>query len=71
MRLSRFFWTSVRLYWEYSGADVDRAHEIYHDDAVLEFPPSGRAIQRRRHVHRMAEAVSGRRALPGAKDHYT
>jgi hypothetical protein len=29
---------TVRLYWEYSGADVDRAHEIYHDDAVLEFP---------------------------------
>ena len=31
----------VRRYWEYAGADVDRAHEIYHDDAVLEFPQSG------------------------------
>ena len=30
----------VRRYWEYSGADVDRAHELYHDDAVLEFPQS-------------------------------
>lgn len=25
----------------YSGADEARAHEIYHDDAVLEFPQSG------------------------------
>jgi hypothetical protein len=25
----------------YSGADEDKAHEIYHDDAVLEFPQSG------------------------------
>ena len=23
---------------KYAGKDVDRAHEIYHDDAVLEFP---------------------------------
>jgi hypothetical protein len=25
----------------YSGADEDKAHEIYHDDAILEFPQSG------------------------------
>ena len=31
----------VRRYFEYAGADVDRAHELYHDDAVLEFPQSG------------------------------
>ena len=31
----------VRRYLEYPGADVDRAHELYHDDAVLEFPQSG------------------------------
>ena len=31
----------VRRYLEYAGKDVDRAHEIYHDDAVLEFPQSG------------------------------
>jgi hypothetical protein len=30
----------VRRYFEYAGADVDLAHEIYHDDAVLEFPQS-------------------------------
>jgi hypothetical protein len=31
----------VRQYWEYPGADVERADEIYHDDAVVEFPQSG------------------------------
>jgi hypothetical protein len=28
-------------HWEYSGRDEVVAHEIYHDDAVLEFPQSG------------------------------
>jgi SnoaL-like domain len=35
----------VRRYWEYAGADVDRAHEIYHPDAVLEFPQSGERFE--------------------------
>jgi hypothetical protein len=35
----------VRRYFEYSGADVDRAHELYHDDAVLEFPQSGERFE--------------------------
>ena len=30
----------VQRMWEYAGADVDRAHELYHEDAVLEFPQS-------------------------------
>ncbi|MFN8450916.1 MAG: nuclear transport factor 2 family protein [Anaerolineae bacterium] len=28
----------LRRHWEYSGKDEDIANEIYHDDAVLEFP---------------------------------
>jgi hypothetical protein len=28
-------------HWQYSGIDEDKAHEIYHEDAVLEFPQSG------------------------------
>lgn len=32
---------ALRRHWEYSGKDEDVAHEIYHDDAVLEFPQSG------------------------------
>ena len=35
----------VRRYWEYAGADVDRAPELYHDDAVLEFPQSGERFE--------------------------
>ena len=32
---------ALRRHWEYSGRDEDVAHEIYADDAVLEFPQSG------------------------------
>ena len=28
-------------HWRYSGQDEDIVHEIYHDDAVLDFPQSG------------------------------
>ena len=35
----------VRRYWEHAGADVEHAHEIYHDDAVLEFPQSGERFE--------------------------
>ena len=28
-------------HWQYDGIDDDRSHEIYHGDAVLEFPQSG------------------------------
>ena len=28
-------------HWTFEGLDYDKSHEIYHDDAVLEFPQSG------------------------------
>jgi hypothetical protein len=28
-------------HWKYEGIDYDKSHEIYHDDAILEFPQSG------------------------------
>jgi hypothetical protein len=31
---------AFQRYWEYSAIDQDIAHEMYHDDAVLEFPQS-------------------------------
>ena len=37
----------VRQYWEYAGADVDHADEIYHEDAVVEFPQSGERFEGR------------------------
>jgi len=36
----------VRRHWEHvAQGDTDRAHEIYHDDAVLEFPQSGERFE--------------------------
>ena len=32
-------------HWEYSGRDEDIAHEIYNEDAVLEFPQSGERFE--------------------------
>lgn len=31
---------TLQHYWEYAATDSERAHEIYHDDAVLVFPQS-------------------------------
>lgn len=31
---------ALRRHYEYVGDDQERAHEIYHDDAILEFPQS-------------------------------
>jgi SnoaL-like protein len=35
----------IRRYWEGTGGDRVAAHEIYHDDAVLEFPQSGERFE--------------------------
>jgi hypothetical protein len=32
-------------HWEYAATDQDVTHEIYHDDAVLEFPQSGERFE--------------------------
>jgi hypothetical protein len=32
---------ALRRHWDFTGKDEDVAHEIYHADAVLEFPQSG------------------------------
>ena len=29
---------ALKRHWDYTGIDEDITHEIYHDDAVLEFP---------------------------------
>jgi hypothetical protein len=36
---------ALRRYIEYSGVDQDISHEIYHEDAVLEFPQSGERFE--------------------------
>lgn len=36
---------ALRRHWDYEGKDYDISHEIYHDDAVLEFPQSGERFE--------------------------
>ena len=36
---------ALKRHWDYSGKDEDVASEIYHDDAVLEFPQSGERFE--------------------------
>lgn len=36
---------ALKRYVDYSGIDQDIAHEIYHEDAVLEFPQSGERFE--------------------------
>jgi ketosteroid isomerase-like protein len=36
---------ALRHYVDYSAVDQDVAHEIYHEDAVLEFPQSGERFE--------------------------
>jgi hypothetical protein len=35
----------IRQFWGDTGRDPDASHEIYHDDAVLEFPQSGERFE--------------------------
>ena len=35
----------LERHWDYAATDQDIAHEVYHDDAVLEFPQSGERFE--------------------------
>ncbi|HEX8972330.1 nuclear transport factor 2 family protein, partial [Oryzihumus sp.] len=35
----------LQRHWEFAGTDQDITHEIYHADAVLEFPQSGERFE--------------------------
>lgn len=36
---------ALQRHWDHAGKDEDVTHEIYHDDAVLEFPQSGERFE--------------------------
>jgi ketosteroid isomerase-like protein len=36
---------ALKRHWDFTGRDEDVSHEIYHDDAVLEFPQSGERFE--------------------------
>jgi hypothetical protein len=35
----------LKRHWDFAATDQDIAHELYHDDAVLEFPQSGERFE--------------------------
>jgi hypothetical protein len=35
----------IRRFWEFAASDQDITHEIYHDEAILEFPQSGERFE--------------------------
>jgi hypothetical protein len=37
----------VRMHWENISTNVERSHDLYHEDAVLEFPQSGERFEGR------------------------
>jgi hypothetical protein len=50
----------IRRYWESTADDQDTTHEIYHEDAILEFPQSGERFEG------VANFKEWRRQYPGA-----
>jgi hypothetical protein len=53
---------ALRRHWDASDVnDFDAEHEIYHDDAVLEYPQSGERIRGRANIQ------ASRAAQPNAK----
>ena len=54
-------------HWAASDAnDFEAEHEIYHDDAVLEYPQSGERIRGRRNIQASRFAQPNKKALYGA-----
>jgi hypothetical protein len=51
----------IRRYWENTTGDQDQdiTHEIYHEDAVLEFPQSGERFEGVAQLQGVAKPVSG------------
>lgn len=54
--------SALEAHWAYSGNDEDRAHEIYHHDAVVEFPQS------RERFEGVANVRDWRKAYPAEVD---
>ena len=40
-------------HWEFTGIDINRSHEIYHDDVVVEFPQSGERISGKHNIYEL------------------
>ena len=45
--------TALDRHWELTGKDIDRSHEIYCDDVVVEFPQSGERISGKQNIYEL------------------
>src|SRR5215813_14052715 len=58
----REFRTALDLHWVASdSSDFEREHEIYREDAVLEYPQSGERIRGRRNIQASRAAQPSRK----------
>ena len=45
---------TLDCYWEATVArDIDRSHDIYHDDVIVEFPQSGEQISGKHNIYEL------------------
>jgi hypothetical protein len=51
---------ALQRYWQYAASDSNIAHELYHDDAVLEFPQSQQRFEGK------ANFIAWRKIYPAA-----
>ena len=42
-------------HWKFTGIDIDKSHEIYRDDVVVEFPQSGERISGKQNIYEPGE----------------
>ncbi|WP_148687270.1 nuclear transport factor 2 family protein [Candidatus Nitrosocosmicus hydrocola] len=43
----------LEYHWKYTGIDIDKSHEIYRDDVVVEFPQSGERISGKNNLYQL------------------
>ena len=56
---------ALRSHWENETTDIDKSHELYHDDAVLEFPQSRERFIGKANFLAWRKNLSG---FPGVQD---
>lgn len=55
---------AIELHWKASDeSDFDAEHEIYHEDAVLDYPQSGERIRGRKNIQESRRLQPSRRRL--------
>ena len=51
---------ALDCHWEFTGVDIDRSHEIYHNDVIVEFPQSGDRISGKYNIYELRKHYPAR-----------